>query len=87
MAASCKVSDGAPKLENWSDDSEIVNLPGGLPRVIRDQHIASAQCLWRKHFHKMLHARRHCVDMARSASHRLGHHARPLIEYTAGQIL
>ncbi len=73
--------------KNRRGDRDVVDLSGGLPGIVGDQHVAGRELLRRKRREKMFHRRRHGVDMARRAADRLRDHAPFGVEHAAGKIL
>jgi hypothetical protein len=74
-------------LENRGRDCNIVDLPGSLPGIVRDQNVPWREFVRRKHGEKMFHRCRHGVDVARRAADGLGNHSSFSVEHAAGKIL
>ena len=87
MAGVGEQGDQLAVLEDRRGDGDVVDLPGGLPRIVGDQHVARRQPVRRKRREKMFHRCRHGVDMAGRAADRLRDHPPLGVEHAAGQVL
>ena len=76
-----------PGPEDRRGDGDVVDVSGGLPRVVGDEHVPGRQGIRGELPQEMPHGRGHGVDVARRATDRLGHHAALGVEETAGQVL
>jgi hypothetical protein len=59
---------------------QIVEVPAGQPRVVGDVVVARAHRIQRKGVEEMLDRRRHRIDVARRAGHRLCQHVAVAVE-------
>ena len=82
-----EVADDPAFTENRRDHREVVELAGGHPGVVGDQHVAGAERLRRIGGQQVAHAGGHRVDVARGAGQRLRHHLTARVEDAAGEVL
>ena len=66
--------------EGRADHGQIVQMPAGQPRVVGDVVVARLHRLQREGVEEMLDRRRHRVDVAGSAGHRLRQHLAVAVE-------
>ena len=87
VAEVAEVGDDAPLAEDRRQHREVVELAGGHPGVVGDQHVAGAERLRRIGGEEMAHAGGHRVDVPGGAGQRLRHHLAAGVEDAAGEIL
>ena len=79
-------ADQAVAAERRRHHGEIVELAGGLPRIVRYEDVTGGQALRRERREEMVHRRGQRVDVAGRPGHRLRHHASAPIEQGVGEI-
>ncbi len=82
-----EIADDSPSPEHRGCNRDVVDLPGGHPRVVGEKNIAFGEPFGRVFGQQVAHPGRHGVDVARSAGERLGHHGALGVEHPAGQVL
>ena len=87
VAEVAEVADDPALAEDRRDHREVVELAGGHPGVVGDQHVAGAERLRRIGGQQVAHAGRHRVDVPRRAGQRLRHHLPARVEDAAGEVL
>ena len=86
MAAVAEQRDHTITFEDRGHDGDVVELRGGLPGVVGDQHVARAQAVDGVLGQKMMHAGGHRVDVPGRAGDRLGDHAPAPVEHAGRQV-
>ena len=76
----------APVAEDGGRDGDVVELGGGLPRIVGDEHVSRMQALRRERLEKMPHPGRHGVDVAGRSRDGLRDHAASTVEDAGGEI-
>src|SRR6185503_12710809 len=67
-------------------DRDVVEMPGGLPGVVGDEHVTGPERLERVRGQEVLHGQGHRVDVPGGAGDRLGDHVAAPIEDPRGEV-
>ena len=86
MSCAGKQSDHAAIAKGRRHNSEIVQMAGALPWVVRDIDIALIHGFRREDVEKMHHGAGHGVDMPRRAGHCLGKHLSLKVKHTSRDV-
>ena len=72
--------------EDRRADRHVVQVPGGLPGIVGDEHVAGGERLHRVLGDHVLHREGHRVDVSGRAGDRLRHHEAAPVEDARGEV-
>ncbi len=80
------VTDHAPVVKHRHQQKQVVQVPGGYPRIVGDVYVARLHLVPRKATQHGFDRFRHRVDVSGRACHGLGQHAALHVKYPGGDI-